>query len=235
MKWAVFDLEFTALLPDLLDDDPLWAEHVRVACGAIMTTDDSWPRVYYEASAFGPADALSRITLEAFIDALASLHRRGYAVATWGGTASDWRILAKECPHRRNQIQAMALSSVDIPFCSCMQLGMMMGLNAACKALGWNVKGSEDSRLVPQKWANFAERQSVLQHVCNDAYATMMVLRHAEMTRQLPWITQKGIHKVWYDVRFWTVHECLQRELPSVPFQVADNMNAKKLARWLMR
>jgi hypothetical protein len=78
------------------------------------------------------------------------------------------------------------------------------------------------------------DRAKVLQHVSNDSYATMMVLKQTELTGTLPWITQKGYMKVWNDVKFSSVKDCLSKELPVVPYQIAPSQNAKLLARWLL-
>jgi hypothetical protein len=172
-------------------------------------------------------------TLEAFIDLLA-LKAETTTLATWGGSASDWRVLAYECPSRRDLVHKLALNSVDIPMCACMSIGMMMGLNAACMALGFTLKEGDSSASVPELWRHEEQRPQVLQHVSNDSFATMLVLKQAESNSVLPWITKRGERREWRDVVFLTVRECLQRELPHVPFAIGPNVNAKLLARWLI-
>lgn len=233
MKWAVFDLEFTELLPKL---DVALPNSIHIACASLIATGYTWPEVWYERSNEGdmPSDFMSEKTLEAFIDSLALL-ARDHTIVTWGGSASDWRLLEKECPKRSNQIRQMALDSVDLPMCSCVTIGMMMGLNAACMALGLSLKDSEASENIPQLWHKGPEaRVQVLQHVSNDSFATMLVLKHAETTRSLPWISKKGHYKTWAPVQFLTVKACLARELPNVPFKINPEQNAKILARWLL-
>jgi hypothetical protein len=183
---------------------------------------------------------MSVTTLEAFVD---ELQRRAqtHTIVTWGGSASDFKMLHRECPTRSDIIKQLALQSVDIPMCSCMAIGTMMGLNAACAGIGFTIKDSEDSKMVPDLWrrtGNDAEtlerRYKVLQHVSNDAFGTMQVLQHSEQTNTLPWITKRNQLKTWNNVVFLSVGECLKKELPSVGFPIAPTQNAKLMARWLV-
>lgn len=247
MKWTVFDFEFTELLPPHDAPEP-WAPTVRIACAAMYSTNEAWPQVWYErpssgpngapngASAGPPENHMSEATLSAFVTALQERLQDGYRIGTWGGAGSDWRMLCKECPSREADIRALALASVDVPVASCMSIGMMMGLNAACRALGVALKDSEASASVPELWATGGAegRYKALQHVSNDAYATLLVIKQAESSGTLPWVTQKGLIKTWAPVNFLTVAQCLRMELPQVPYAIGPNMNPKILARWLL-
>lgn len=236
MKWTVFDLEFTQLLPAV--GQP-WGPELHVACASMLSSGESWPQVWYEAPPAGtlaPGDYMSETTLAAFVEALEARVAAGFCIATWGGSASDWRMLAQQCPRKASAIRDLALGSVDVPMCSCMAIGTMMGLNAACKALGFSIKEEDSSQTVPATWGlgTPEARAKVLQHVSNDSFATMMVLKHAENTRVLPWITQRGQVKTWNNVQLLTVRTCLARELPATPWVIPPHQNAKLLARWLI-
>ena len=208
----------------------------------MLSTGEAWPSVWYERpvepESQMPADYMTEPTLCAFVDALQEKCLQGYRIATWGGSATDWRILAKECPSRATFIRNMALDSVDIPMCACMAIGTMMGLNAACNALGLSLKEEHASNQVPELWNStenrLQKRHEVLQHVSNDSYATLLVIKHAETSRTLPWISRKGHYKTWTPVNFWSVRTCLQMELPRVPFEIVPTQNAKRMARWLI-
>jgi hypothetical protein len=232
MKWTVFDLEFNQLLPSI--EEP-WSNDLHITCASIFSDGDEWPQVWYERNEFNetPGDYMSEQTITAFVLTLSQLVQRGYSLVTWGGASSDWRMLHKECPSLRSLIVQLALNSVDVPMCACMSIGTMMGLNAACKALGYTLKDDASSSNVPDKWLAPEERQQVLQHVSSDAYATMFVLRQAVSTGQLPWITQRGQLKTWHNVSLQSVRACLSRELPNVPWTIQPNQNPKILARWL--
>jgi hypothetical protein len=239
MKWVVFDFEFTELLPPHDAPEP-WASSVQIACAALYCTNEAWPQVWYERAENGahqaaPEHHMSESTLSAFVSALQEKLREGYSIGTWGGAGSDWRMLCKECPSREADIRALAMASVDVPMASCMSIGMMMGLNAACRALGVALKDTEASASVPDLWTAGGPqgRFKALQHVSNDAYATLLVIKQAESSGSLPWVTQRGIIKTWSPVKFLTVAECLRMELPPVPFTIGPNMNPKILARWL--
>jgi hypothetical protein len=234
MQWTVFDLEFNALLPE--PGQP-WPESLHITCGSIFSTCDLWPNVWYEAHSDNlDAEGLfmSEKTVRAFVEALECMASKGHTLVTWGGSATDWRMLAKECPDKSETIRSLALNSVDVPMCSCMSIGMMMGLNAACMAIGLDLKDSEASSKVPDMWLQADQRQKVLQHVSNDSYATMQIVLRATLTKELPWITKKGHMKTWSPVVLATVRQCLAKELPKVPFEIGPNHNAKLLARWLL-
>lgn len=232
MKWTVFDFEFTELMPKF--GDPLGID-LHIACASVLSSGDAWPQVWYENGADGvPGNHLSEATLESFVAALEGKVAEGHRIATWGGASSDWRVLLRECPSKADIIRVLALESVDVPMCACMSIGMMMGLNAACMALGFSLKDSAASASMPALWATKSRRNDVLQHVSNDSYATMMVLKHAETTKTLPWITSRGQLRVWNDVVFFSVRQCLAKELPNVGFEIAPHFNAKLMARWLL-
>jgi hypothetical protein len=229
MQWTVFDLEFSALLPQ----NGQWPDDLHITCGSIYSTCDLWPNVWYEATeTLEPGPFMSENTVKAFVEALETMASKGFTLVTWGGSATDWRMLEKECPEKKDTIRALALQSIDVPMCACMAIGMMMGLNAACKAIGIDLKDSEASSEVPETWLH--DKAKVIQHVSNDSYATMQVLLRADQTKTLSWITKKGLMKHWHAVQFWTVKQCLARELPKVPFDIGPNHNAKLLARWLL-
>lgn len=227
MKWTVFDFEFNQLLPQI---GP-WPHDLHIICASVLSTGEKDPQVWYESS----GHHLSAQTLEAFVDQLLNFYTSGHRLVTWGGSATDWRMLYKECPSRAKTIKLLALDSIDVPMCSCIAIGTMMGLNAACKALGLALKEDSASSDVPSLWLSGTEgRQKVLQHVSNDATATMLVVSKAYENKYLQWITQKNTLKSWSFSDFLTVKECLARELPSVPWTIGPTQNAKLMARWLV-
>jgi len=235
MKWTVFDLEFTELLPEI--DNPL-QDNLHIACGSIMSTGDVFPQVWYELlpGSIEPGQFMSSLTVNAFVQTLLEKGASGHTIVTWGGSSSDFRVLAKECPQLMTEIRELSLASVDIPMCTCMSIGTMMSLNSACAAIGLNLKESGSSKQVPQTWQDLDRRHEVIQHVSNDAYATMAVLDALLRNSKLYWITLRGQVRVWDlpDQTLWTVRECLAKELPIVPYAILPHMNAKILARWLL-
>ena len=227
MKWTVFDLEFNQLLPQL--GEP-WPEDLHVICGSIFSTGDQWPNVWHEYQ----GHYMSECTLASFIDVLLELYKSGHRIATWGGSATDWRMLAKDCPSRIDTIRLLALDSVDVPMCSCVAIGTMMGLNAACMGLGFTIKEPGASEAIPEMWRDVSKRSKVLQHVSNDAHATMKVILNVEETGSLPWLTAKNQIKYWREVSLINTRDCLAKELPEVPWTIGPSQNAKLMARWLL-
>ena len=158
---------------------------------------------------------------------------QGHTIVTWGGSSSDFKLLAKESKQDA-LVRSLALDSIDIPMCACMSIGTMMGLNAACAALGLNLKDSSSSKDVPETWRQPNRRHEVIQHVSNDAFATMTVLESILRSSQLNWITQRGQLRTWHLQTLWTVRDCLAKELPVMPYPILPQYNAKLLARWLL-
>lgn len=232
MKWTVFDLEFTELLPDL--GHPL-QNSIHIACASIMSSGDIFPQVWYEFSdnSIEPGDFLSLTTVQAFVKTLAEKKSGGHTIVTWGGSSSDFKLLAKESKQDLI-VRSLALDSIDIPMCTCISIGVMMGLNAACAALGLNLKESGSSKDVPELWRSKTQRHAVIQHVSNDAFATMTVLDAMMRNSNLSWVTQRGHVSTWHFQELWTVRECLAKELPVMPYAIMPQYNAKILARWLL-
>ena len=234
MKWTVFDLEFTKLLPEL--GQPLQHD-LHISCASIMSTGDVFPQVWYELQSHSiePGDFMSSKTVEAFISTLYEKQESGYKIVTWGGSSSDFKVLAKECLSMDAIVRNIALNSIDIPMCTCMSIGSMMGLSAASKAIGLDLKESGSSKDVPLIWLDLNRRHEIIQHVSNDAFATMAVLQNLLNTGQLQWITQRGQLREWpLDAGLLTVRECLAKELPQMHFPILPQYNAKLLARWLL-
>ena len=225
-KWTVFDFEFNQLLPEIGQE---WPSDLHIICGSIFSSEDPFPSVWHESS----GTHMSSDTLESFLDFLFMKLSEGFTICTWGGSATDFRMFAKECPRRIQDVKFLALESVDVPLCACLSLGTMMGLNAACKAIGFQLKDEMSSQEIPAMWIQEDLRFKVLQHVSNDSYATLKVIEEAEKHKNLAWITQKGFVKYWNNIIFWNVRECLQKELPKVPWTILPNQNGKLMARWL--
>jgi hypothetical protein len=224
-KIIVFDLEFTELIPK---DGKL--DHVYIGCAATLTSDETVPKVWIDKTIYGDiSERLSVSTMVSFVTYLESHVQNGYVLYSWGGAASDFRMLSKELPFLRDRIIQLCLVHYDIPFMACMHNGMMMGLSAASRAIGLEDK-QNSSINVPELWR--ANKSMVMQHVSTDTYLTFTVVSQMYTTNILKWITQKGHVKEWF-VHWRNVHECLQMPLPDVPFSIPDNMNPKLLSRWM--
>lgn len=225
-KIIVFDLEFTELIPK---DGRL--DNIYIACAATLISDETVPKVWIDKTVYGQyADHLSTATIMSFITYLESYVQSGYILYSWGGVASDFRMLAKELPFLKDRIIQLCLVHYDIPFMACMHTGMMMGLSAAGRAIQLEDK-SNDSSTVPQLWRT--NKSIVMQHVSTDTYLTFKIVSQMSFDNTLKWITQKGHTKEWFPVHWRNVHECLQMPLPDVPFTIPDTMNPKILSRWM--
>jgi len=247
--WTVFDLEYTELVQNPLQST------IHISCASVYSSHDAWPQVWYEQCTSTnntefPGNYMSEVTLEAFVDHLDYCSKIS-KIVSWGGSASDWKLLYKECPSKRQLIKQLALQSIDIPLCSFMSIGQMMGLKSACSAIGLTLKEESDSSDVVFYWklcaccaskpsielpckACIESRKKVIQHVSNDSYGTYTVLLGAIQNGALPWITKKNQLKTWSPLQLCTVAQCLQKEVPKVPWIIDPSQNAKLLARWLI-
>ena len=215
VNYVAFDLEFV---------------NEAVVCAASMSSDESVPNVWYDTQNGTILDVLSVATLELFVNYLFAMTVSGYTLVTWSGVGSDFKLLAKLLPHKRDLLISLCLNSIDIPFISGTVLGMMMSLNSVGTSLGFEAKRS--SSTIPDLWK--VNKFEVLQHVSTDTFMTVAILRKAGISKTIVWTTQKGHTKTWCPVEFFTVRECLQMPLPTVPFVIQDTMNPKVLAKWMM-
>lgn len=226
-KFVAFDLEYTGLVP--AHDASPWASEIHISCASTMASDAVVPLVWFDRDVSGNiTEFMSTATLQNFVAYLANMHSEGYLIVSWGGVASDFRMLAKELPHVASDIQTMCLESVDIPFVSGTTMGMMMGLSAAASTLGFP---SKNSSIVPDLWK--VNKPYVIEHVSADTFMTVAVVRNALQSKQLSWTTSKGSIRTWCPCALYTVRTCLQMPVPHVPFDLQDRMNPKLLSRWL--
>lgn len=222
-KYIVFDLEFTKLL-DGNDED------LHIACASSMSSTEISPYLWYSQGANGIAPYMNKSTLFHFVNYLQSMQQAGYIIVTWGGTASDFRILAKEIPEYAKLLVQLCLYHIDIPFCAASHIGMMMGLSAACK--GFNVEDKcSNSKDIPEIWKT--DKQKVLEHVSTDSALTLLVLQQIISTKSIRWLTQKGTIRVWTPCSLLPVNVCLLMPLPTVPYQIQDSMNPKLTSKWM--
>lgn len=226
-KYVVFDLEFTHLL-----NTNTAFEDIHISCASTLLYSETEANVWFDTDINGHiCDHLSRQTVDAFFKYLHELALEGFLIVTWGGTAYDFRMLAKEVSvDLKSDVIQMCLDHYDIPFCSGTSIGMMMGLSAAAKALDLNDK-SVLSSTIPELWVN--DRQLVLNHVANDSYLTLCITNHILNANTLPWITGKGILKTWSPVILQNVRKCLQMPVPKVKFEIQNHVNPKVLSRWI--
>jgi hypothetical protein len=215
VKYVAFDLEFV---------------NEAVVCAASMSSEESVPNVWYDTVNGSILESLSVSTLETFVNYLFAMTVSGYTLVTWSGVGSDFKLLAKTLPHKKGLLIQMCLNSIDIPFVSGTVLGMMMSLKSVGISLGFEAK--RNSSTIPELWTT--NKFEVLQHVSTDTFMTVAVLKKAIASKTLMWTTQKGHTKTWCPVELFSVRECLQMPLPSVPFVIQDTMNPKILAKWMM-
>jgi hypothetical protein len=243
-----FDLEFDRELPSNWSQESDLetlrrnAESVRILCGSVAVIHANgrslmtnyWTRPT-RASATTPPMADGDVF--AMVDSLLDYFRRGYTVVTWGGTASDFRVLHAHCLRagdrsRAAAVRALASDHVDIPLCTVASSGHMMGLSAACHAMSVPLeKGDDDSRTVGLMWVRNPER--VIRHCMNDAWATMRVYDIARNQFPVPklwWVTRKGHVREWTHPTFLSVEQC--REYPAV-FPSRPPRDVASCVRWM--
>lgn len=222
-KYVVFDLEFTKLV-DGMDHD------LHIACASTMSSSDKSPFVWYSQRDNEICEYMNKTNLFQFVNYLHTMNNAGYTIITWGGTASDFRILAKEVPEYDKLLVQLCLKHIDIPFCAASHIGMMMGLGATSKGLQFEEKCA-NSKDIPEMWTS--DKSSVLKHVSTDALLTMQIVNHIIANNTIKWYTQKGTIRTWSPCILLCVSDCLLMPLPNVPFPIADTMNPKLTSKWM--
>lgn len=226
-NFVVFDLEFTELLSTETD-----YTNVQISCASTLISTESIPNVWYDTDSVGNIqNHLSTQTVNKLFEYLLSFQNNGYAIVTWGGTASDFKVLSKKVDiHYVPYVIQMCLDHYDIPFSSGTYTGMMMGLSAAAKGMGLQDKEFLSSG-IPDLWKT--DKNSVLRHVSNDSYMTCELAKHILVKGSMPWITSKGHYKMWNPAILNTVRNCLQLPVPKVKFEIQNTMNPKWLSKWI--
>lgn len=242
---VAFDLEMDGLLPEAWPTDG--TSPVRVLCGATarLAAPASPPDVRLWHSG-GGAPMAPEGACE-LVDHLWAASERGDVVVTWGGLASDWRVLAAECGQvsaaHAARCRALALRHVDVPFAAAATTGGMMGLRAACLGMGLAAKHPLASASVPLLWraGNYG---FVLHHVLSDAVATARVyaaMFAADDPPKLTWQTARGATAVWLSpaveeggqARLPSVAECLDMPAAKPWFVVPASRDTASLSAWL--
>lgn len=155
---------------------------VRILCGATATLTKPHSatdvQVWHHAAVGVLPLPMLPTEVCALVDFLWEAHTRGDTLVTWGGLASDWRVLTGEAglvsAAHAHKCRVMARAHVDIAFAAATSMGGMMGLRAACAGMGLDAKHPHASALVPFMWA-MGFWPAVLQHVSHDATMTACV------------------------------------------------------------
>lgn len=230
-----FDLEMDRLIT------PQW--DCKITCGS-MYSDGGGSKLYYSIGHDGvPIAAMRCEDLGVFVDDLFLHVNNGAMIVSWGGCAVDFRALFSNLVGdyvRQMKVLSMIEGHIDIPICSATDMGVMMGLDAACK--GMNI-GSKEFKSVsaPDDW-KMGRYEQVLDHVKNDAIFTMKVY-NAIFTHNPPclmWTSKSNKKKQWYcswkfdgrQIRLLTVNECLQRKTPKTKFPILPGMDRDEAVRW---
>lgn len=176
-----------------------------------------------------------------FFDTLSRYrYSSGYVVVTWGGTASDFRVLHSLFRRfgddaRANAVLGLALDHIDIPLCTVTTSGHMMGLASVCKGMMIPMeKGADSSRLIPTMWTRNPEM--VLRHVLNDAWATLRVFDIARNQHPIPnirWITRRENLRIWEFPEFFTVGQCMAFCSPTCVFTPHPPRDRESCTRWI--
>lgn len=201
------------------------ARRVRVICAALVVFDGyRYTRRVYHGPPPHPMDATS---LARFVDDLIWLHRRGYVLTTWGGTAGDFRVLHANVDRARQAaLLGIVGQHVDLALVASSFVGHMPSLRATAHAMGV-AKLPGASAAAPARWTA-GHASAVVAHVDADASLTAQAYLVAMFNSQracpwaeipahhawLPWVSHHGVHRVWHapprDGRLPNVLECLE-------------------------
>jgi len=135
------------------------------------------------------ATTLAPATVCSIIATLWAYFQHGARLVTWGGTATDWPVLARCAQHPTAAMQcaAMAQVAVDLPFTLLCQRGYMVGLEAASRGAGLRNGKPISSKASASAWtADGAE--SVVALCVSDAINTVTLLHMAQTLQVLKWL-----------------------------------------------
>lgn len=180
--FAAFDLEFDRPLPPSWGSEKTTIERrqneqqVNIIAASVVEFNSFAPRTRTFRSLAPLPMSTSKIM--SFAHHLLSLHEQGYAIVSWGGTASDFRMLCGKLeayPELVRDLKRLCMSHVDIPIAILAQHGMMVGLESVAKACFRDKRDGkeESSKDLAEIWKQ-GGRQSlkVLRHVEEDALLT---------------------------------------------------------------
>jgi len=226
-KFVTFDIETTRHFSKAWMENDADTSGPPIACVGAVTSDGR-ERVWVAAS---DAVCLSVSDARSIVRYLKRKAQSGYVVVTWGGTATDWRLLAEACSHPlyTEECKELALRAVDVPFLSLCATGYMFSLESAALANGLPNK-SIASDTIPSLWE--CDRAAVVAHVMNDALMTACVysacLQRAQDGRALmTWVTsRRGRRSVLLPTQtdadgtlaLACIQDALSLPMPDVPF-----------------
>lgn len=239
---VAYDLEMDG---DTILCGATWTSHANGAVESSLWTSKH-PRT-------GAYVALEMAQIVELLQYLAHMSALGYVIVTWGGSASDWRVLyAAVPPTIKPMAVLLALHHVDIPMISCASSGMIMGLSAATAGMEIPTGHANNkifSGVVPVFWKSgeLAMQLSVIQHVVADAMHTSEIYRALWAQAQsinpvLTWITQRQQRR---SVRLRrsrsfhgapclpTLQECLSWPRPTTAFAIPRHLQRDVLVEWL--
>lgn len=180
-KFLAFDLEYDRPLP------PSWSRETSpdqrrenesdiniIAAACSMFDGLKTAARTFRSLAPLPMDVAKVEQLARF---LVDKDEEGYVIVTWGGTASDFRLLASKVQDQdlKKRIVDCCLEHVDIPLAIMAQNGMMVGLEAVAKACLPDKKNgkTETSKEIAEAWRQGGQSSlQVIRHVADDALTT---------------------------------------------------------------
>lgn len=217
-----FDMEFASPLPSDWSVETSAARsaeaeaEVHILCAGIVTFSSTGA---IASRAFHSPDKRSPMPYDVVrqvVDALYEYTHTHWSVVTWGGTASDFRVLHAQCLRhgdfrRARMVRTITLRHYDVPLCTASTSGHMMGLSAVCQAMGVPLdKKPGDSRDIASHW--LADPDHVIRHVLADAWSTVRVFDVS--SNQFPeprihWVTRTNAVKQWSHPLYLNVFQCM--------------------------
>jgi len=262
-KFLAFDLEFDRNLPatwglETTDKERRENERgIHITCAGLCGWNGN---IWYERDRNRSPAPLAADDVRSLIEFLDMKRERGHLIVTWGGTASDFRVLAAASESKKHAMMChrLALEAVDIPFVAASTIGTMMGLDAAAAGMGL-MRKKLDSASMPEVWKRCP--MDVVQHVVWDARKTASVywqmFRNMGVKHFLPWmdsrghghpwlvwVTSRGVPKMWWTqtvvtphgrFRLPTVQECVAMPLPKPRFVPMPPRDKKSCIAWIAK
>lgn len=216
MNVVAFDIE----IAEPFDEEP---KRYGISCASTLTSDGELFLWHGDAGLFGydenypNPDRMNPYEVSELAQYLLKMQESGYNIVTWNGLSFDFKVLAEEVEDEEwaDEIQRMAINSIDPGFQMACEKGYMIGLNAAAEGLGvggktegmhgdlapllWNglngneteeqVNGIKSLNVVP---ATKEAQDLCLEYVGQDSQITLDIYLKLVEQGFMYWLTKRG-------------------------------------------
>ena len=204
-KRLTFDLELSAPLADTWSFEQTKQERetncngVKIICIAVHQTH-AQPFVIVNQNQDSVLEPITASQINNFVTFLYNEYQNGTEIITWGGTATDFRLLSFYADPSWSQfISFLTLHHTDIPFATATLIGTFVGLSSVHYSLTERKAMTAALSRDPSSHRDLASRLSPAELILqarHDAFITMQVYSHILNFTNLRWYTRRGQEQI---------------------------------------